>query len=106
MTIHNAQIAYTTLGGWDQSIPGSDGPLTISLFFEGDGWGQGSGTFSGSIEAFITQVLNTVEAYDWSKLKGLHCRVRREDGRLVAVGHLIKERWFFFGRLYKNGETP
>ena len=101
MEICNARIAATTLGGWDESVPSSTGPLTIALMFEGDGWGQGSGTFSGNIEAFITQVLHVVEASDWSKLKGLPCRVGREKGLIVGMGNIIKERWFFF-----STETP
>ena len=100
MTIHNARIISTSLGGWDESIPSSEGPLTIGLMFEGDGWGQGSGIYSGHIEKFITHVLHSVEANDWTKLKGLHCRVRRENGRLLAVGHIIKEKWFEFNSLY------
>lgn len=101
MTEHNAEIVSTSIGGWDESIPSARGPLTIGLMFQGDGWGQGSGIFSGEIEAFITRVLHTVECNDWSKLKGMHCRVRREEGRLVAIGHILKARWFFFNSLYK-----
>ena len=100
MTIHNARIISTSLGGWDESVPPRIGPLTIGLFFEGDGWGQGSGIFSGYIEEFVTQALHTLEVNDWSKLKGLPCRVRREEGSLVAVGHIIKEHWFYFNSLY------
>ena len=101
MTTQNARIGYTTLGGWDDTVPGPERPLTIGLLFEGDGWGQGSGIFSGDIEKFITNVLHAVGANDWSKLKGSYCRIRREEGRIVAVGHLIEERWFLFNSLYE-----
>ena len=102
MTIYNARIDAVSLGGWDGSVPSPFAltPLAIALMFEGDGWVQGSGTFSGHIEEFITQVLQTVECNDWSKLKGLHCRVSRLDGRLVAIGHIIKDHWFYFNSLY------
>ena len=99
MEIQNARIAGTVLGGWDDTVPTKHDSLTIALLFEGDGWGQGSGTFSGNVEMFIQQILYVLEATDWSKIKGLPCRVGHENGHIVGMGNIIKERWFFFNRL-------
>ena len=101
MEIKNARVASTSLGGWDESVPSTTNRLTIGLVFEGDDWGQGTGIFGGSIEEFVTQVLYVLEATDWSKIKGLPCRVHREDGRIVGIENIIKARWFFFNSLYK-----
>ena len=99
MEIKNARIGGTILGGWDDTVPAKADRLTIALLFEGDGWGQGSWTFSGNVEMFIQQTLYVLEATDWGKIKGLPCRVGREHGHIIGIGNIIKERWFFFNRL-------
>lgn len=99
--IENAVIRAAYLGGWENSVPGT---LVVSLDFAGDGWGQGSGHFSGMIEAFVIGVLHAVQISEWSKLPGTHCRIRRENGRLVAVGHYLEDKWFEFASPY--GRKP
>ena len=46
---------------------------------------------------FIARILQIAGVGSWEKLKGRSIRIKREDGwngRIVAVGHLLKEDWF------------
>ena len=100
----NAKLDSTHLGGWDDSVPPKNTlTLVISLTFSGDQWGQGSGQFSGEIERFVVETLKTLEVSDWGKLPGTLCRIRRERGLIVAVGHIIKDQWFTFQNIYSVG---
>ena len=94
----NAKLDSAYLGGWDDSV--SSKTVVIGLLFLGDNWGQGSGYFGGEIERFIVMTLKTLEVSDWSKLPGTLCRIRRDRGHIVAVGHIIKDKWFTFQDLY------
>lgn len=96
--IENATISSVYLGGWEDAVPTNK--LCVSLMFSGDGWGQGSGYYSGNIEEFVRLVLVTVDVSEWSKLKGAYCRIGREGGRITAVGHWSKDNWFEFSSLY------
>ena len=94
----NAKLMEAYLGGWDNGVPSDR--LVVGLQFEGDGWAQGSGYFSGEIEPFVLMVLKTLEVSAWHKLPGTFCRIRRDKmGRLFAMGHLLKEKWFTFADL-------
>lgn len=85
----NAKIASAYLGGWDNSVPIDK--VVVGLTFSGGSWGQGSGYYSGEIETFIVQTLKTIEVPNWASLPGTVCRIRRENGRLIAVGHFLKD---------------
>lgn len=98
----NAKLDSAYIGGWDDTVPSTR--LVVSLLFSGDQWGQGSGVFSGEIERFIMKTLKTLEVSDWKKLPGTFCRVRRDKGHIVAVGHLLKDQWFTFQDLYPAKE--
>lgn len=100
----NAKLDSAYLGGWDNSVPSST--VVISLMFSGEHWGQGSGHFGGEIERFIVMTLKTLEVSNWNKLPGTFCRIRRDRGRIVAVGHIIKDQWFTFQNPYSAKEKP
>jgi hypothetical protein len=97
----NAKIVNTFLGREDHGI------FTASLSLAGNGWGQGFGNYSldgpgpdntrvghGFGIDFIAGVLTVLGVERWEKLPGTHCRVRREGGLIVAIGHIVEERWF------------
>lgn len=89
----NAKITSTYLGGWDSSTPP---PLVVGLVFEGDGWGQGSGYYSGPVDRFVAGVCHILGVSSWEEVGGQFCRVRRKDGLITEVGNFIKEDWFSF----------
>jgi hypothetical protein len=43
---------------------------------------------------WIYRILQIAGVQDWSELKGKAIRARRENGLLVAVGHITKDDWF------------
>jgi len=104
MKIENVQIVATTLGVEDHGI------FSCYLHLSGDGWGCGFGGYAldeyknelkrrvGTAYGmeFIGAILRTLEVETWEKLKGQHCRVETEGvgGRVLRIGHLMKNKWF------------
>ena len=43
---------------------------------------------------FIHKVLNILEIEDISNIIGKSCRVRREDDTIIAIGHIVEEKWY------------
>ena len=100
--IKNAKIRSTMLGVEDHGI------MTCMLHVEGDGWGQGFGGYSfdswdeklkkrvGSsygIE-FIKNILETLEVGKWEQLPGTYVRIENDFGKIYAIGHITKDKWF------------
>lgn len=54
--------------------------------------------------AAIMEVLRTLDVETWEKLPGTPVRVRREEpyGRIVSIGHFIKEQWLNMEELAKK----
>ena len=76
------------------------GLMTYQLHIEGEGWSQAFGGRHIGGSAFgiesIRRVLETMKVDKWEDLRGCLCRVRRaeEYGALVAIGHIIEDRWY------------
>src|SRR5215472_18115765 len=103
-TIENCKITSTFLGVEDHGI------FTCYVTCEGDGWSCGFGGYGldqwdaaakiriGTAYGmkFIMAILSTLELEKWESLKGTHCRVEAEGwgGKIVRIGHLIKDKWF------------
>ena len=100
--IENAKIADTKLGE-------DHGCLTANIFLEGDGWGCFFGGYcldhwcanagehhSSDGYGAIIELMKTLEVESWEELKGQYVRVESEDwgGRIIRVGHLLKNQWF------------
>lgn len=43
---------------------------------------------------YIYKILTTLEVDSWDKLKGEVVRVRTHEGKAIAIGHFLKDRWF------------
>lgn len=43
---------------------------------------------------FIYRVMQVAGVDDWDKLAGKTVRARIEDGRITAIGHIVKDDWF------------
>lgn len=102
----NAKITSTSLGYEDHGI------FTCSLCLEGDGWGGNYGGYAldsfdrqkgkrvGTAMGFdaVIELMKTLEVETWESLKGkyVRCKFDRPYGKIVSIGHLMKERWFSF----------
>jgi hypothetical protein len=100
----NARIESTSLGTADVGL------LTAWLYLDfGGSGGQGFGGYyldayaaetdgrapSPACGLFIQRVLETVGVDRWEKLAGQHVRVRGDRDKLVAIGHILKNEWFY-----------
>lgn len=100
----NAKIEYATLGYEGHHI------LTIMLGFTFGSGGQGYGGYSmegasGFLSESIKGILDTVGEEDWNKLKGSLVRLRRQggwNGKIVAVGNIMEDKWFSFEDIKKK----
>lgn len=106
--IENAQITGTKLGE-------EHGCLTAEIFLEGDHWSCAFGGycldhwFAGTGEhhssdgyGAIIELMKTLEVESWEELKGQYVRVESEGwgGRIIRVGHLLKDQWFSFDEYF------
>ena len=106
--IENAKITDTKLGE-------DHGCLTTNIFLEGDGWGCFFGGYCldhwcakagehHSLDGYgaIIELMKTLEVESWEELKGQYVRVESEDwgGRIIRVGHLLKNQWFSFDEYF------
>jgi hypothetical protein len=95
--VHTATIECATLDLHDRGV--LVGTLGLAL---GGGGHQGMGGYmlenNGSPSkfcgAFIAGILHATGVGEWGKLKGTPCRVFKENGFIVAVGHLTENKWF------------
>lgn len=47
--------------------------------------------------------MKTLEVESWEELKGQYVRVEFEgwDGKILRIGHLMKDKWFSFKEYFK-----
>lgn len=96
--IYNVKITQVMLGVEDHGIP------TSYLTCEGE-MNQGFGGYDlrpgRAMLNWITGIQRVLGVSDWSKVQGQFARVRREDGRLVAIGHIVEDRWLEGDSIYQ-----
>ena len=109
--IENAKITGTMFGKEDHGI------FTCAICVEGSCWGCWYGNYA--LDTFdkekgkrvataeglqsVMELLSTLEVNQWEELEGQYIRVKTEKQKIVAVGHLIKDKWFSFEEFF-NGE--
>lgn len=90
--IRNARITNVMLGFEDHGI------LTAFVHVAGSGWGQGFGGYDlrcgRSAAEFIEGCLRALKRERWEDLPGEPCRVIRQGGLLVAIGHFVEDSWY------------
>lgn len=99
MTIENAKIESTMLGYEDHGIPTSF--LNMKFGSSNQGFGGYDLRSPKSMLKWVLGVMAVLGVDEWSKVKGQVCRVRREDGRITAIGHIIEDRWFEAKSIYE-----
>ena len=108
--IENAKITGTKLHEMH-------GCLTADIFLEGNGWGCAFGGYCldhwfadvgehTSTDGYgaIIELMKTLDVTSWEDLKGQHVRVESENGwggKILRIGHLIKNQWFSWDEYFK-----
>lgn len=110
--IENAKITKTKLGQ-------EHGCLTADIIVEGDSWGCAFGGYCldhwcagvgehTSTDGYgaIIELMKTLEVESWEELKGKYVRVESESwgGRILKIGHLMKDKWFSFDEYFKEAK--
>jgi len=108
--IINGKITHTHLGFEDHGF------LTWSIGVEDEHTSQGFGNVicgeynkklgysvgTKYMADCIAHILHTVGVDTWEELKGQHIRVKREGGRIAAIGNFMEDKWFRIE--FPNGE--
>lgn len=100
--IKNGKIESTHLGFEGHGI------FSSMITIETDDGHQGFGGYSlggKSGMEFIETTLKTLEVEKWEDLKGKLIRVKREDRRMVAIGHYLKDNWLNIEEFFKEREN-
>lgn len=97
--ICNAVITSASLSNADHGMLSSF--LMLDYGHSGQGFGgfalynprykDTSGNYAGH---WIWRILEVTETSDWSQLKGKNIRAKIKNGRVIAIGHIIKDNWF------------
>jgi len=116
--IKNARITKTELGFNDIGIF----TCTLDLDYGGSSQGFGQHCLASEHEKdkatypfnyganYIMRLLKAVGVDTWEQLKGTYVRVQREvgengkiiwDGKIVAIGHIVEDKWFNPNELLK-----
>jgi hypothetical protein len=107
--MRNAIIESTMLGIEDHGI------LTALILLDFGGSGQGFGGYaldtyniekgervpSPGCGFFIQRVLEVVGVERWEELPHKHVRVIADGGKVHAIGHIIKNKWFYPEKEFK-----
>ena len=99
--IENAKITDVYFGLEDH------GCLTLYLTLEGAGWGcsYGGWNLAGPHAAgCIKELLITLDEMDLYKLNNKVVRCKFEDQKVIAVGDIIKNKWFSFKDYFEQFE--
>jgi len=83
--IINAKIESTFLGVLDTA------GLSCIITFE---WGISGCAFI-CYAMYIEKILEIIGAESWESLPGKYTRILINDGRIVAVGNIIEDKWLY-----------
>lgn len=93
MTIENAKIHSTHLGFEGHGI------LTLGITVDFGGVSQMIGGFSydhdgrANLAKHVREILTVLGVEKWEDVRGF-CRVDSSNGRLVALGHIVENKWW------------
>lgn len=75
------------------------------LLYAPEGWAahKHAGNFAGH---FIWRVLEIADVEDWSKLVGRTVRAKTNHTKVEAIGHIVKENWFYPALEFQKLSAP
>lgn len=93
--IVNAKIAETMLGREDHGI--MTAMLTLDFGGSRQGFGGYSLTADDALHIFVKGCLDVCGKEIWENLVGQNIRVKRVagwNGKIIAIGHFLEDKWF------------
>lgn len=104
MQEHNAIITRTELSSADHGL------ISAWLYLDYGGSGQGVAgeirLHARDLPGFIWRVLEIAGVTEWAQLKGRTIRVRSEHTKVHAIGHIVKDDWFYPSDDFEAMDTP
>ena len=110
--IKNAKIKSVSI------FYGDHGILTSFVDLDYGGSGQGLGGYdlganfdtkpekaTVHLGAWVGGILRTLEVDRWEKLPGVACRIKASHNKVEAIGHLLKDRWFYPTEVFERIEA-
>src|SRR5262245_13714484 len=97
--IENAKIESASIQIEDHGI------LTCMLFLKILGGSQGFGGYNNNsnLSWYLKRLFVVLDVQSFEDLAGKYVRVQSKDGLLVAIGHIVEDRWFNPGEELKRG---
>jgi hypothetical protein len=99
ITTQNAIIKQTSLGREDEEF------FSFWLRLDYDGSGQAAGGYCLGGQTglkIIDEILKVLEVETWEKLPGTFIRVQNTRYKVVAIGHIMKDKWLNFEEFWKK----
>ena len=107
----NAIIEGVTLSSADHGVLSS----FVHLDYGGSGQGFGgyalylpnSSTHHNALSVaghWIWRVMEIAGVSQWSQCKGQTVRLKHEHGKVHAIGHIVKDDWFYPGKEFPEGD--
>lgn len=97
---NNAFIRSTMLGTEDDGIPTSY--INVAWGASAQGFGGYDLRGSNGMLNWITKIQAVLGVNDWSRVASQYCRIRREDGLIIGIGHIVEDRWFTKDDIYDD----
>lgn len=90
MEIQNAKIESTMLDRESHGIP----TCYVQLTFSGIGQAFGGYDLRFHGIGMILGIMDAVGVSQWQDLSGQYCRVKRDGQKLLAIGHIVEDKWY------------
>ena len=87
-TIQNAKIRYSFLG------VDEEGTLYAQIGFETKGgYTVDTAKLTFLDVNFIKEILDTLEVRSWGDLGRKYAKIKIDDRKVVAIGHIVEDKW-------------
>lgn len=98
-TSENARVKSARLYLCDHGV------WTSTIHLEAEGCSQGYGGYRMHegpwMALWVRGICETLGVDDWAKVAGSYVRVRRDGPKILAIGHIVEDRWFDFDAVIK-----
>jgi len=93
VTIENAKIESTHLGFEGHGILTLGITVLRGCIVQSIGGYNYDGQGRANLAQHVREILTVLGVEKWGDVRG-YCRVESQNGRLVALGHIVEDRWW------------